>query len=274
MPRSALSFALLLAACAPCAAAGFPWPRGAKAAVCLTYDDGIDAHLDHAMPDLEAVNLRGTFYVPGRSPSLAKRMEEWRAAAKRGHELGNHSIFHPCLRVSLKGAARAWLRPEQELEKYTVARMVAELSAMNTLLLAVDGRASRTYAYNCSDHLAGGESFVDALRPLFSAARTGEGREFADPNTVDLHFVPSWMVDKTPAAEMIAFAADAVRAGGFAVMMFHGVGGGHNINVDREAHRGLLQWLDARRADVWTDTFENVTRHIASVRKTAGGKRR
>lgn len=258
----------------PAAAAGFRWPGGAKAAVALTYDDGIDVHLDHVMPDLEAVNLRGTFYVPGRSASLAKRMEEWRAAARRGHELGNHSIFHPCLRVSLKGAVRAWLRPEQELEKYTVARMTAELAAMNTTLLAVDGRTSRTYAYNCSDHLAGGESFVDALRPLFPAARTGEERELADPLTVDPHFVPSWMADSVSGEAMIAFVQDAVRAGALAVFMFHGVGGGHNINVSREAHRALLKWLDAHRAEVWTDTFENVMRHVAAGRGPGPGARR
>ena len=72
----------------------FRWPGGARAAVALTYDDGVDAHLDHAMPDLEAAGLRGTFYVPGNSASLRKRMEEWRAAARRGHELGNHTLFH------------------------------------------------------------------------------------------------------------------------------------------------------------------------------------
>jgi hypothetical protein len=32
----------------------FPWPNGAKAAVVLTYDDGMDTHLDSAAPDLEA----------------------------------------------------------------------------------------------------------------------------------------------------------------------------------------------------------------------------
>jgi len=29
---------------------GFPWPNDAKAAVVLTYDDGMDTHLDNAAP--------------------------------------------------------------------------------------------------------------------------------------------------------------------------------------------------------------------------------
>jgi peptidoglycan/xylan/chitin deacetylase (PgdA/CDA1 family) len=31
----------------------FAWPEGKKAAVCLTYDDGLDCHLDVAAPALE-----------------------------------------------------------------------------------------------------------------------------------------------------------------------------------------------------------------------------
>jgi sialate O-acetylesterase len=42
----------------------FSWPGGAKAAVCLTYDDGIDSHLNIAIPDLERENLI-FFQVPG-----------------------------------------------------------------------------------------------------------------------------------------------------------------------------------------------------------------
>ena len=54
---------------------------------------------------------------------------------------------------------------------------------------------------------------------------------------------------------MIAFVKKAVDAGGLAVFMFHGVGGGHSINISREAHQQLLAWLAANRQTVWTDTF-------------------
>ena len=258
----------LCAALSTAFAAPFPWPGGAKAAVCLTYDDGVDVHLDHAVPDLEAANLRGTFYVPGSSRSLDKRMEEWRAIEKRGHELGNHAVFHPCLKVSAKGARREWLQPEWELEKYTVRQMVSELQAMNTTLTAVDGKRVRTYAYNCSDWTAGGQSFVDALRPYFLGARAGEDENIVeDVQKLDIHFVPSWMVRDVNGERMIAFVQKAVEAGGLAVFMFHGVGGGHNINISRDAHRQLLGWLDKHRDMVWTDTFLHVVEHISKAQK-------
>ncbi len=252
----------------------FQWPGGAKAAVCLTYDDGVDIHLDHVAPDLEAAGLRGTFYVPGHSRSLDSRMQEWRTLGQRGHELGNHAVFHPCLRVSLDGKTRDWLAPERELEKYTVGQIAEELRAMNTTLFAVDGRRDRTYAYTCSDHLAGGKSYVDAIRALFLAARTGERQGIPDLRRLDVHFVPSWMVVDASAGEMIGFVRRAVDAGSLAVLMFHGVGGGHSLNVDREEHRKLLAWLAGNKALVWTDTFRNVMKHIVAERRRLGWERR
>jgi len=253
--------AVLLAAPPP-----FPWPEGAKAAVVLSYDDGVDVHLDHVAPDLEAAGLRGTFFVPGHSESLAKRLPEWRALAARGHELGNHAIFHPCLRTVPQGG-RDWVRPEYALESYTVPRMLDELQAANTTLLALDGETVRTLGYNCGDTTAGGTSYVDAARPLFLAARIGEDRIAADVRTLDPMLVPSWMVQGVSGEEMIAFVKKAADAGGLAVFMFHGVGGGHSISISREAHQELLAWLAANRQTVWTDTFRSVMTHVTAEQK-------
>ncbi len=263
-----LAAALVVAGGCLAQEAPFPWPGGARAAVALTYDDSVDVHLDHAIPDLEAVGLRGTFYVSGDS-SLRKRMEEWRAAARRGHELGNHTLFHPCLRQEASGRVRTWVTPERRLENYTVHRMVAEIGMMNTLLYAVDGQDSRTLAYTCGDEVAGGISFVDKIRPMFPAARAYQHafKALADPRTVDTHRVPSWALAKESGEEMIAWVEEALRSGSLAVFTFHGVGGGHGISIGREDHRKLLAWLAANRSRVWTAPFQTVMAHVLSVRK-------
>jgi peptidoglycan/xylan/chitin deacetylase (PgdA/CDA1 family) len=250
----------------------FPWPNGAKAAVVLSYDDGVDVDLDHVAPDLEAVGFRGTFFVPGHSESLAKRMPEWRALAARGHELGNHAIFHPCLRNVPEGG-RDWVQPEYALESYTVERIRAEVAAMNTTLLALDGQVVRTFGYNCGDTTAGGQSYVEALRPMFLAARAVGDKITDDVYTLDPMLVPSWIPQNVTGEQLIAFAKKALDAGGLAVFTFHGVGGGHSIDVPREAHHQLLAWLDANRRAVWTDTFRNVMTHVVAERTRAAARR-
>jgi peptidoglycan/xylan/chitin deacetylase (PgdA/CDA1 family) len=262
-----LVWSLALASAVPAAAAdSFVWPNGAKAAVVLTYDDGMDTHLDHAGPDLDAAGLKGTFFVPGHSDSLAKRLPEWRALAARGHELGNHAIFHPCLRKPAARPEREWVRPAYALESYTVERIRDEIAAMNTTLLAIDGETTRTLAYNCCDTTAGGRSYVDAVRPLFLAARAGEDRIASDVSTLDPMLVPSWAATNVTGAQLIAFAQKAVDAGGLAVFQFHGIGG-EWISVSREAHQELLTWLVANRQTVWTDTFARVMGHVVAEQK-------
>ena len=56
------------------------FPGGRRAAVSLTYDDGIAEQLDHAIPDLEESGLRGTFYIPTlqHPGSWHDRLPEWR----------------------------------------------------------------------------------------------------------------------------------------------------------------------------------------------------
>lgn len=268
-----MRFAAWLLAAA--AAAGFAqenepvrWPGGAKAAVALTYDDGVDVHLDHVVPDLEAAGLRGTFYVPGSSASLRKRMEEWRAIARRGHELGNHTLFHPCLRHE-PGRERTWVVPDRQLENYTVARITGEVDIMNTMLHAVDGLEKRTLAYTCGDEFAGGASYVDSIKPLLPAARAYKNafRGLADPRNLDPYRVPSWALSKNSGDEMIAWVEEAIGSGSLAVFTFHGVGGGHNIDVGREDHRKLLAWLAANRERVWTAPFLAVMEHIAAQKQ-------
>jgi peptidoglycan-N-acetylglucosamine deacetylase len=117
--------------------------NGKQCAVVLTYDDALNVHFDNVIPCLDSAGLKGTFYVIGESPVLANRMVEWRLAANQGHELGNHSLTHPC-DGRLEG--RSWVTPENDLSTYSVARAVKEIRVTNTLLQAIDGKTERTFA--------------------------------------------------------------------------------------------------------------------------------
>lgn len=233
----------------------FEWPTGQRAAVCLTYDDGLDCHLDVAAPVLEQYGLRGTFYCTGNSASLAERTEDWRALAGRGHELGNHTLFHPC-----HGDVYDWVKPEYDLNSYTFEQLLTELRTANSLLKAVDGNSQRTFAYTCTNHTIKGVSFIDSLRSMFPAARGGGGV----PETmeeVDLYYVPSWGVVDPSGEELIAYVEEALQKGTLAVFMFHSVGGGY-LNVSEEAHDMLLEYLDRRRESIWTGTFLEVMKYV------------
>jgi len=233
----------------------FKWPGNYQAAVCLTYDDGLDSHLDVAVPDLDAHDLKGTFYCTGFSTSLRSRMEDWRAIVENGHELGNHTLFHPC-----DGEKFDWVKPEYDLRTYTMPQLRDELRTASTLLTAVDGKKERTYAYTCSDFEASGISYVDSIRNMFVAARS-EGPIPESMDMVDIHFAPSWGVVDPTGDELVDYVKRAQEKGTIAVLMFHSVGGGY-LNVSAEAHKQLLDYLEDNKEVIWTDTFITLMKYV------------
>ncbi|WP_117885461.1 polysaccharide deacetylase family protein [Aureibaculum luteum] len=241
----------------------FKWPENKKAAVCLTFDDGQDSHLDNAIPILDSFNVKATFYCPGNSESLHNRTSEWQNMVKTGHELGNHSLFHPC-----DAKTQDWVKPEYDLNVYTKDQIKMELYTANTLLKAVDGKTNRTYAYTCSNFTVRGDTtFVDVVKDLFSAARS-DGPIPKTMENIDTNFMPSWNVDSNTGEELIAYVKEAKNNGTVATFMFHSVGGGY-LNVSNEALKELLNYLKANEKDYWVDTFYNVTNYIENQMATA-----
>ncbi|WP_226163145.1 hypothetical protein [Hymenobacter terricola] len=46
------------------------------------------------------------------------------------------------------------------------------------------------------------------------------------------------------------------------ILVFHGVGGGHAINVSLPAHRQLLRYLKAHEKDIWVAPMVEVAEKI------------
>ncbi|MBJ2173426.1 polysaccharide deacetylase family protein [Aureibaculum sp. A20] len=234
----------------------FKWPENKKAAVSLTFDDGQDSHLDNAIPLLDSLNVKATFYCPGNSESLHNRTSEWKKIVENGHELGNHSLFHPC-----DGTIHDWVKPEYDLNRYTKAQIRTELYTANTLLKAIDGKINRTYAYPCSNFKVQGDTtYVDVVKKLFSAARS-DGPIPTTMENIDINYMPSWDVNNNTGKELIAYVKEARDNGTIATFMFHSVGGGY-LNVSTEALQELLIYLKANEKDYWVDTFYNITHYI------------
>jgi peptidoglycan-N-acetylglucosamine deacetylase len=235
--------------------AQFKWPENKKAAVIFTYDDGLDCHLDIAVPQLDKFGFKGTFFCTGNSPSLYNRVEEWRKIAENGHELGNHTLFHPC-----DGKRGDWVKPEYDLTKYTHEQILNELQTANTLLKAIDGKTERTFGYTCSDYIAGGTDFTADIKNMFVGARCdGQVPETMTGYTV--FKTPSWGVNSPTAEELIAYVEKAREKGTIAVFMFHSVGGGY-LNVGADEHRKLLEYIKLNSRDYYTGTFIEVMRYI------------
>ncbi|HMC00722.1 MAG TPA: sialate O-acetylesterase [Flavobacteriaceae bacterium] len=234
-----------------------PW-QGKKAAVVLTYDDALNVHLDNVQPVLDALNLKGTFYVSTYSEAFRNRIDDWRKLSERGHELANHTIFHPCIGKD----TRPWVNPNYDMNTYTVERMIDEIKINNTLLEAIDGKTERTFAYTCGDFTVNGnDSFIDELKNDLVGARAVR-HEMHKIDEIDIYSIDSYAIVGETGEQMIELVKKAIESNSLLVFLFHGVGGEHSMDVSLTDHQELLEYLKAHETEVWTATMLEVIENI------------
>lgn len=238
----------------------FKWPNGVKSAIALTYDDGLSSHVNTAAPALKQYGFKATFYPTLSSPSLIDEKEKWRKLVIDGHELGNHTVYHPCQK-SKEGME--WVKDEHDLDNYTSKEIAEEINLANTLLFDIDGNNTRTFAYPCSHYFAGGESYVGYVSSKFPAARASseEQRELLKISDIDLYNVPSWAPNNHGSDQLIEYIQKIIELETFSTLTFHGIGAEH-MTVSKDAHEKMLQFLNSNRDKIWVGTFEEITQYV------------
>ncbi len=234
-----------------------PW-NGKPAAVVLTYDDGLNVHLDTVVPLLNKHNLKATFYVTGTAGSVGKRPKDWKRAASAGHELGNHTMIHPCS-AGLPG--RDWVKPDKDLDQYTYDKFLQEITTANRVLGAIDNNRRRTFAYTCGDKKAGEVSIVEAVKDQTVAARGVDGG-INRPGQINLFNLLAYSVSGQRFEALQAEADKALQNNGLLIVLFHGVGGEHGLNIERKEHQKFIEYLSSRQDEFWVATLLDVADYI------------
>jgi peptidoglycan/xylan/chitin deacetylase (PgdA/CDA1 family) len=201
---------------APAAAAPV-WPGGARAAVSLSYDDGLDSHPAFAGPSLSARGFRGTFFLT--LENMQDRVADWRGLALDGHELCNHTVHHVC------GLPRA------APKTYFTKEVLEAQLRFETLF---EGQP-KLFAYPCGATDLGRGSPNAQLRRYhtylqtegFLGARTSDGPPMS-PSYARRHrfalnaSAPTYERDATE--EAFAYLDMAQSLGRWAILVFHGLG--------------------------------------------------
>jgi peptidoglycan-N-acetylglucosamine deacetylase len=232
--------------------------QGKECAVVLTYDDGLDVHLTNVIPALDSLGLHATFYIADYSGKLKSRVPEWRMAAAAGHELGNHTVSHPC-----EGGrpGREFVVPHDDLNNYTVARVVSEIKKMDSLLQDIDGKTKRTFAYPCGDTKIHDTAYIDGLKSDFAGAR-GVQPVMQPAGKIDLYNIGCYAINGQTGDQMIGLVKKAMKNRALLVFLFHGVGGGHDLNVSLAAHSQLLHFLKQQEKNIWVAPMADVAMYI------------
>jgi len=235
------------------------WPQDRLAAISLTFDDGINTHLDFVGPILLKHHLHGTFFVATGMGPWEKRKPEWKQLAEQGNELANHTVHHPCLLPQIK----------PHLQDYTPAMMEAEIKdAAQQITQLSNSRRGLTFAYPCGN-MSFGKPQDEAVNAAlywryasensFGARGVGAG---SPQNPDELNVLD--VGDLGPTADkdsiaLLAMAQPALHGRLWGVYCFHGVGGDW-LSITPETLDELASYLE-RHSEIWTATFGDVLRY-------------
>ncbi len=235
---------------------GSPFADRARVAVSLTFDDSRDSQLDAAVPILDAFGLRATFFVlPDR---VWRRRSDWQAVVRHGHEVGNHTVSHPC-------SANFVFSRGNALEDYSLERLEAEIDEASGRIERLLGVRPETFAYPCGQSSVGrGEgrtSYVPVVARRFVAAR-GYGSETSnDPRRCDFAHLDAFSIDGLDAGELLGLVDHAGATGRWVIMAGHDVG-------ERGEQTVLIDSLEAlfhriAQPDVWVAPVAAVAKYLA-----------
>src|SRR5215475_516605 len=159
----------------------FQWPDGKRMALSLSFDDGRLSQIDTGLALLRKHGVKVTFFLQGNQ--IEKRLEGWRRAVADGHEIGNHSMTHPC-------TGNYEFSRRNALEDYSLQTIEKQLESANAQISGLLGVKPQTFAYPCGQKFVGrgrhAKSYVPLIARHFLVGRGYLDEAANDPTFCDL----------------------------------------------------------------------------------------
>ncbi len=239
----------------------FSWPEGKKVAISLTFDDARLSQIDTGIPLLDKYGIKATFYIsPG---SMVQRTEGWKKAVLNGHDIGNHSVYHPC------SGNFAWSR-NKALEEYTPEKMKSELDSANRIITEVLGTTPVSFAYPCGQTFTGRSittrSYVPLIASMFESGRGWLNEAPNDPSFCDMAQLNASELDGKSFDQVIKMIEAAKAAGGWLILA------GHEMNVEGyqtsrlETIEAICKYASDPANGIWIDNIHNVAAWVKKER--------
>lgn len=233
------------------------FPGGRRAAMSLSFDDARPSQIEAGIPLLDRYGVKATFYV---SPdNVLRNIDGWRNAIAAGHEIGNHSLHHPCTGNFTWSRAKA-------LEDYTLERMERELLGANEVIRELLGVTPKTFAYPCGQTFVGrGEglkSYIPLVASHFQAGRGFRSEVANAPGFCDLAHLCAYDADERSFAEMKAWVDVAIELGDWIVFAGHEMAQDGRQTTRLAALDDLCRYCRQREAEIWVGPVAEVAAHV------------
>lgn len=257
MNRLCLAIGCLIGLTATSHSQSFQWPDGKRAAVSMSFDDGRVSQVDIGLALLKKANVKVTFYVtPG---AVEKRLDGWKQAVADGHEIGSHSLTHPC-------TGNYAFSSKNALEDFDLPKMAAQLDEATDRIHKLLGVKPTTFAYPCGLKFVGRGRDVKSYVPLV-AERFLVGRGYLDespnaPAFTDLAQAMGTPFDDLEFPQMKAIVDSAMKEGRWIIFVGHDFGERRRQTVDTKALEMLIAYLKDPANGIWVETVAEIGGYV------------
>jgi len=206
--------------------------------------------------------VRATFFV---SPDRLKdRSDAWKRAIAAGHEIGNHSLVHPC------SGNFPWAR-QKALENYTLDQMRAELTEANRQVQTLLGVTPTSFAYPCGQSFVGRganlKSYIPLVAGMFKTGRGWLGESPNDPAFCDMAQLLGVPSDDLDFNQLKPQIEQAVQNGQWLVLAGHDIAESGPRQVTRlKMLEALCQYAMDPANGIWIDTIDKIGSYVVAHR--------
>jgi peptidoglycan/xylan/chitin deacetylase (PgdA/CDA1 family) len=238
-------------------ASHFHWPDGRRAAVSLSFDDSRLSQIDTGLAVLRKEGVKATFYV--QAPRVELRLEGWKTAVAEGHEIGNHTMTHPC-------TGNYPFSRNNALEGYSLQKMAQQLDDNNRQIQKFLGVTPKDFAYPCGLKFVGRgrgtKSYVPLVSQRFLSGRGYLDEAPNDPSFVDLAQAMGTPFDDLDFAQMKKLVDDAAKDGSWVIFVGHEIGSRAYQTTDVQALEELCEYLKDPANGIWLGTVEEIGSYV------------
>ncbi len=240
----------------------FKWPENKTIAISLTFDDARMSQVDTGTALLDQYGVKATFYVV---PSGVKqRLAGWKKAVASGHEIGNHSLLHPCT------GNFPWSR-QKALEDYTLERMEHELVETNDSIQTLLGVKAKNFAFPCGQTFVGRgmntKSYVPVVAKLFLSGRGWLDEGPNDPAFCDFAQLTGMEMDGKDFDQVLPLITNAKETGKWLVLAGHELGDSGQQTTRLTMLKKLIEYAQNPTNNVWIAPVEIVAEYIKKERR-------
>lgn len=243
-------------------AIAFSWPESKQAAISLSFDDARESQVITGTQLLDQYNIKATFYVV---PSgVEKQLEGWRKAVLNGHEIGNHTLTHPCT------GNFSWSR-KNALENYTLNSIKKELEDCNKRIEALLQVKAEVFAYPCGQKFVGTgtktKSYVPLVAKMFVSGRGWMDEAANDPLFCNFAQLTGLEMDGKSFDQILPLIEMAKKNGQWLVLAGHEIGDSGDQVTRLSMLKQLAEYVQDQKNGIWIAPVGTVSKYIQRQRR-------